>query len=56
MFTPVVILDLALSKARERKLLEQAAIARLLKQTGSDVRRFRPSTLTLFGLLLTKRI
>ncbi len=58
MFTPMANpnLHLALSKARERKLLEQAATARLLKQAGSDVRRLRPSTLTLFGMLLTKRI
>ena len=58
MFTPMAIpnMHLALSKARERKLLEQAATARLLKQAGSNVRRVRPGTFALFSLLLTKRI
>ena len=58
MFTPMANpnLHLALSKARERKLLEQAASVRLLKQAGSHVRRMRPGTLTLFSKLLTKRI
>ena len=58
MFTPMAIpnLHLALFKARERKLLEQTATARLLKQAGSDVRRVRPGTLTLFSLLLNKQI
>ena len=58
MFTPMVNpnLHLALSKAREMKLQEQAATARLLKQAGSNVRRIRPGTLALFSKLLTKRI
>ena len=58
MFTPMSNpnLHLALSKARERKLLEQAAAVRLLKQAGSHVRRMRPGTLALFSMLLTKRI
>ena len=56
MFTPMAIpnLHLALSKAREKKLLEQAATARLLKRAGSDARSVQPGTLRLFSLLLTK--
>ena len=51
MFTPMANpnLHLALSKARERKLLEEAATVRLLKQAGSNLRRIRPGTLTLFA-------
>ena len=58
MFTPMANpnMHLALSKARERKLLEEAATLRLLKQAGSHVRRMRPGTLALFSMLLTKRI
>lgn len=58
MFTPMANpnLHLALSKARERKLLEEASTVRLLKQAGSHVRRIRPGTLALFSMLLTKRI
>ena len=58
MLTPMANpnLHLALSKARERKLLEEAATVRLLKQAGSHVRRIRPGTLALFSMLLTKRI
>ena len=58
MLTPMANpnLHLALSKARERKLLEEAATVRLLKQAGSNVRRMRPGTLALVSMLLTKRI
>ena len=58
MFTPLVNpnLQLAIAKARETKLLEEAATARLLKDAGSKIRHLRPGTMALFGALLTKRI
>ena len=48
-------LQLALSKARETKLQEQAGTVWLLKRAGSEVRHGRPDTLGLFGGLLTSR-
>ena len=57
MFTPMVNpeLRLALGKVRERKLQEQAATMRLLKQAGSKIRSVRPNTIGLFTLLLSGR-
>ena len=48
-------LRLALSKARDQKLLEQAATVRLLKRAGSNTNLIRPGTLALFGPLMTGR-
>ena len=58
MFTPMVSpeLHLALAKAREQKLQEQAATTRLLKRAGSKTRNVRPNTIWLFNLLLTGRL
>ena len=58
MFTPMVNpgSQLALSWARERKLLQEAATVRLLKHSRPGVRRARPSVLALFGMLLSKRL
>ena len=58
MFTPMMSpdLQLALAKARERKLQEQAATTRLLKQAGSKIGHVRPNTIGLFNLLLTSRL
>ena len=58
MFTAMISpeLHLALAKARERKLQEQAATTRLLKQAGSKVRHVRPNTIGLFSRLLTSRL
>ena len=57
MFTPMISpeMHLALAKAREQKLQEQAATTRLLKQAGSKIRNVRPNTIGLFNLLLTSR-
>ena len=57
MFSPMISpeLHLALAKAREQKLKEQAATTLLLKQAGSKVRQVRPNTIGLFNQLLTSR-
>ena len=48
-------LRLALAKARDQKLLEQAATVRMLQRAGSSVSHLRPGTLALFGPLMTGR-
>ena len=48
-------LRLALNKARDQKLLEQAATVRLLRRAGSNTNLLRPGTLALFGPLMTGR-
>ena len=48
-------LRLALTKARDQKLQEQAATVRMLRRAGSHVSHVRPGTLALFGPLMTGR-
>ena len=48
-------LQLALTKAREAKLQERAATARLLKRAGSKAGHFQPGTMAMFSLLLTNK-
>ena len=48
-------LRLALTKARDQKLQEQAATVRMLQRAGSNVSHLRPGTLALFGPLITAR-
>ena len=57
MFTPTASpnLQLALTKAREAKLQEEAATGRLLKRAGSKGSQIKPNTLAIFALLLSKR-
>ena len=57
MFTAVMgpKLRLALIKARETKLQEGAATARLLKRAGSKAGHFQPGTMAMFSLMLGKR-
>ena len=57
MFTPTVghNLQLALTNAREMKLQENAATARLLKRAGSKAGHIQPSTMAMFSMLLTNK-
>ena len=46
---------MALTKAWDQKLLEQAATVRLLKRAGSNENQVRPGKVALFGPLMAGR-
>ena len=56
MFKPTMgpNLQLALTKAREKKLLNEAATAQVLKRAGSKAGYFQPGTMAMFSLVLAK--
>ena len=49
-------LRLNLAKARETRILEQAATVRRLKRAGSQITHVRPGTVALFSPLLRIRV
>ena len=49
-------MKLNLAKARETRILEQAARVRRLKRAGSQITHVRPGTVALFSPLLRKQV
>jgi len=49
-------MKLNLAKARETRILEQAATVRRLKRAGSQITHVRPGTVALFSPLLSKQV